>query len=371
MDTLPIIKLEKIHHRGRYRVALRFPYNQEIGDKVREVESCRWSRTHRCWYCDFAEEEIKSIHRLLKGLATIDISRLDTGTKGKMSLVRVRELSDKPVRAIPEEYVRELEKQRYSPNTIKTYVSMFHEFVNYFAERELTEINKEEIHEYLHYLVKKRSLSRSSQNQAINAIKFYYEKVLNNPRETYYIERPRREKPLPDVLSKEEVRQILASVKNIKHKCILTLIYSAGLRIGEAINLKVNDISFDRKTLIVKMGKGKKDRLTLLSEAAIPLLERYTEHYKPENYLFEGWHRDQYSYSSIRCIFRRALRNCGISKRLTVHALRHSFATHLMEQGTDLRYIQTLLGHSSSKTTEVYTHVSTNALMNIKSPLDI
>jgi len=338
---------------------------------MREIESCRWSQTHGCWYCDYADDEIQAINRVLKGHATIDISKLDTGAKGKMSVVREFELMGQPIRQIPPEYIKVLEKQRYSVNTIKTYVSMFSEFVNYYAERELEEIKKEEIHNYIHYLVKERKLSISSQNQAINAIKFYYERVLNLPRETYYFERPRSEKPLPEVLSKEEVRQILRSVRNLKHKCVLTLIYSAGLRIGEAINLKVSDISFDRGTLRVKMGKGRKDRLTVLSEAAIPLLERYIQYYQPDNYLFEGWYNDRYSYSSIRAIFRRALMDCGINKRLTVHSLRHSFATHLMEHGTDLRYIQTLLGHSSSKTTEIYTHVSTNALMNIKSPLDI
>jgi site-specific recombinase XerD len=311
------------------------------------------------------------LHQLLKGVAITDISKLDTGSKGKMSVVREFELTGQPIRPIPPDYIKVLEKQRYSGNTIKTYVSMFSEFVNYYAERELEEIDKEEIHDYIHYLVKERKLSTSSQNQAINAIKFYYEKVLNLARETYYFERPRPEKPLPDVLSREEVQQILASVRNLKHKCVLTLIYSSGLRIGEAINLKVGDISFDRKTLTVKMGKGKKDRLTVLSDNAMPLLEKYIHHYQPDKYLFAGWHNDRYSYSSIRAIFRRALMDCGINKRLTVHSLRHSFATHLMEHGTDLRYIQTLLGHNSTRTTEIYTHVSRNAIMNIKSPLDI
>jgi site-specific recombinase XerD len=362
---LPTVTLEKIHHRGRYRLALYFRYDRSLIDVVRTCHDVRWSRTHCCWYLDYTEQHVEEVYRKLEDRATVHIG---ASLAGSFPTGRLRGLHKH--REAPPEYRRTLEKQRYSASTIKTYVSMFADFVNYYADKPLEEIGKEEVHMYLHHLVTERRLSTSAQNQAINAIKFYYEKVLYRPRDTYFLERPIAEKPLPDVLSKEEVRQILRSVRNLKHRTILTMIYSSGLRIGEAINLKVADISFDRRMVRVHRGKGKKDRVTILSEAAIPLLEEYLESYRPEKYLFEGMYSEQYSYSSIRAVFRRALRTCGIRKKLTVHSLRHSFATHLLEQGTDLRYIQTLLGHNSSRTTEVYTHVSNSAIGNIKSPLD-
>jgi len=214
-----------------------------------------------------------------------------------------------------------------------------------------------------------RSISASQQNQRINAIKFYYEQLLGRQKEYYQLHRPHKEQRLPQVLSEEEIAKILKTITNLKHRCILSLIYSAGLRLSETVNFKVNDINSDRNLIIIHNGKGKKDRTTVLSRSILALLREYYLKYRPRLYLFEGFPGKKYSPRSIQAIFKKALERSGIKRHATVHTLRHSFATHLLERGTDLRYIQSLLGHFSSKTTEVYTHVTKIGFEKNQQPL--
>jgi len=242
--------------------------------------------------------------------------------------------------------------------------------MKYFKRRQLNEIRDEEIRDYLLYLNTKRKVSDSYLNQAINSIKFYYEKVLRRPTKEYYLQRPRTSKKLPEVMSMEEVSSILRSVDNIKHRCILYLIYSGGLRLGEVTNLKVTDIDPGRMMIKIRQGKGKKDRYTLLSDKALELLRQYLQEYTPSDWLFQGKEGGKYSDRSVQEIFHKAVRKAGIKKLVTVHTLRHSFATHLLEQGTDIRYIQELLGHGNIKTTLIYSHITRKGISGIKSPLD-
>lgn len=269
-----------------------------------------------------------------------------------------------------EETVKRLEAQRYSKNTISTYKSLLTIFFKHFKGIDPEEITKEEILNYMVYLVG-RGYSSSYQNQAINAIKFFYERVLGYPREYYHVERPRKEKRLPTVLSREEIKAILDNTPNIKHKSILTITYSAGLRVGEVLNLKVSDIDSKRMVIHIHGAKGKKDRVVLLAQNALYLLRQYYLKYKPVEWLFEGATGGQYSHKSIQNILKRAVIKSKIRKKVTPHTLRHSFATHLLESGTDIRYIQVLLGHGSVKTTEIYTQVSQAFLQSITSPLDL
>ena len=270
----------------------------------------------------------------------------------------------------PPEYIETLKLKNYSEPTIKTYRLHFQRFLNYCHKMEIENITHEQIRQYLLYLIEERNYSASSQNQAINAIKFYYEKVLGKPVEKYYVPRPRKPKTLPEVLSEEEVTKILKQIHNLKHKSIIYLIYSAGLRLTEAVYLKISDIQSDRKQIFIRSAKGNKDRYVILSETIITLLREYYKIYKPKEWLFEGKPGEQYSKRSIQSIFKRAVQRSGITKHATIHTLRHSFATHLLEHGTDLRYIQELLGHKSSRTTEIYTHVTHTARNKIVSPLD-
>ena len=208
------------------------------------------------------------------------------------------------------------------------------------------------------------------QNQSINAIKFYYERVLGGKRKIYLVERPKREKVLPVVLNEEEIISTIRQVKNIKHKAIILLIYSSGLRLSELLNLRIRDIDSKRMQVFVSQSKGRKDRYTLLSKKALTVLRQYVKEYKPKEWLFEGEKGQQYSESSVQTIVKDAFRKAGITKRASTHTLRHCFGTHLLETGTDLRYIQALMGHESSKTTEIYTHITTKGFDQIKNPLD-
>ena len=271
---------------------------------------------------------------------------------------------------LPPGYLELLQRRRYSSSTMKAYSSYFLDFMSYFRNEDIKAITYKQINSYLLQLIQLRNISVSQQNQRINAIKFYYEKVLNRKKEYYRISRPRKESKLPTVLTKEEVNSLIQMTKNLKHRCILMTIYSGGLRRSELINLKVTDIDSQRMLIKVCGAKGKKDRYTLLSKRLLSELRKYYKVYLPRQWLFEGQEGGPYSATSIERIFRDAVSRAGIKKYVTPHSLRHSFATHLLEQGTNLRYIQELLGHSSTKTTQIYTRVASNSLMKIRNPLD-
>ena len=241
--------------------------------------------------------------------------------------------------------------------------------MNHFHEKPLNELNEIDIRQYIHGIVK-QGKSASYQNQAINAIKFYYEQVLDMPQRFYEIDRPIAEHKLPFVLSEAEIGKLISVTANLKHKAILVTIYSCGLRMSELINLKISDIQSDRNLLLLRAAKGNKDRTTILSNTTIFLLRKYYKQFKPEVYLFEGQKGGPYSSKSVHNIVKHAMALAKINKPASTHTLRHSFATHLLENGTDLRYIQTLLGHSSPKTTEIYAQVSTKSLRGVVSPIE-
>jgi site-specific recombinase XerD len=268
------------------------------------------------------------------------------------------------------DYLELLERKRYSYHTIKTYRIYFKQFAEHFRGRDLQEIDTSEINAYILSLIKAKNISSSQQNQRVNAIKFYYEKVLGHKKRYYHLNRPRKETKLPAVLSAKEVKAIINSCTNIKHKCILMTLYSGGLRRSELINLRIQDIDSKRKLIRITNAKGNKDRYTLLSSTLLISLRRYYLEYRPHYWLFEGVKKSQYSATSIEKIFKKALRKAGVNKHATPHTLRHSFATHLLEQGTSIRYIQELLGHSSIHTTQIYTHVASKKLSEIHNPLD-
>jgi site-specific recombinase XerD len=259
---------------------------------------------------------------------------------------------------------------RYSGNTNRIYIHFFKSLLDYFPDTPPEEISDDQINLYMSHLLMTKKVSASTQNQAINAIKFYYEKVKKGSRKVYALERPLKETKLPMVLSEEDVIAILRAVDNIKHKTMLWLIYAAGLRRSELINLRINDVDSKRMVVNIRGSKGKKDRITLLSEKVLVLLRAYFREYRPKVWLFEGSQGNPYSATSLQKVFALALKRSGVQKDATLHTLRHSFATHLLERGTDLRYIQSLLGHSSSKTTEIYTHITTKGFEKIRSPLD-
>jgi len=282
---------------------------------------------------------------------------------------KIQQTSDKKP-DLPEGYLEKLERKRYSEQTIRTYTSYFRDFASHFRRKDLENITTDEINQYILELIRKKGISHSQQNQRINAIKFYYEKVLEREKLYFKIERPKRELKLPDVLSKEEIAAMIDSTDNLKHKCLIVMIYSCGLRRSEAIDMKISDIDSDRMLIKIRGAKGKKDRYVQLARGALDMLRQYYKEYRPSVWLFEGQKGGQYSAESIMNIVKQAGRKAGIKKNVYPHILRHSFATHHLEQGTDLRYIQEWLGHSSSKTTERYTHVSKADFSRFRNPVD-
>jgi site-specific recombinase XerD len=349
------------------KIILKFPFAKAHIAKIKTLPLYYWDKENKQWTFPFTpsiQNEIETY--FFSSGFTIKCRHIESKTKENKE--KKNYVNDRP---FPKEYIDRLVLKRYSENTKRTYTIAFGDFINYYKMRPIDDITNEEIKDYLLYLVEKRKVSASFQNQVINAIKFYYEKILGREKIPFlYIERPFVEQNLPTVLSEEEVQRIFNSVENLKHKTILLTIYSGGLRISELINLKIKDIDKDRKSIFVKDAKGKKDRRTLLSDKLVKYLNEYLPKYKPRLWLFEGLEGGQYSDSSVSKIFRAACESAKIRKKASVHTLRHCFATHMLEGGADLRYIQELLGHSSSKTTEIYTHITRKGIENLRSPLD-
>ena len=361
MIQKPNIKIIPDRHRDKKVLLLKFNYDSNLISAAKSIGGS-WSKSKKCWYIFHSKENIRLINNAFKDKAVIDYF-------GIKSFLPKEE--EKPILVeIPGEYTNLLIRRRYSENTIKIYTSLFKEFIRYYHDRSLEDITEDDIRKYQDYLVQKRRVSSSTQNQAINAIKFYYEKVLGREKGDFYIERPIKEKRLPEIISENELMKLLRATTNIKHKTIITILYSSGIRRGELINLRIRDIDFDKKIIFVRAAKGKKDRTTILADNAIVILNKYLTLYKPNYWLIEGINRKQYSATSISLVIKKASIKAGLNKIVRPHMLRHSFATHMLEQGVDLRYIQTLLGHGSPKTTQIYTHVTSHSLAKIKSPFD-
>ena len=287
------------------------------------------------------------------------------------SRVYVRHPKPKKEYVLPEGYLELLEQKRYSPSTIKTYRAYFSDFMEYHKGRNINRLKVADINKYILYLVNEKKISVSQQNMRINAIKFYYEQVKGGKRQYYGgITRAKEYKSLPEVLSRNEVCRILSCLSNRKHRCMISLIYSAGLRRSELLNLTPKDIISERM-LVRIMGKGRKCRYSLLSEKLLKELREYFKEYRPQKWLFEGeTPGEPYSASALVKILKEAATHAGIKYRVHVHMLRHSFATHLLEQGTDLRTIQELLGHNDIKTTSIYLHVTSTHKSSIPNLLD-
>jgi len=269
-----------------------------------------------------------------------------------------------------EDFKQLLTIKRYSYRTIKSYSNALKIFLSGFPNRRADDLTTYDIEQYINSMVMDKNISQSYQKVLIGAIKLFYNKLLRKNYKLNYLYPDRSENKLPFVLDKSEIQTILSSIHNLKHKTIISLIYSAGLRLNEVVELKVNDIDSKRMLIKIVQGKGRKDRYVMLSEKLLLLLREYYKQYKPKEYLFEGQKADKYSSRSVQAIFKDALKKANIQKKASVHTLRHSFATHLLEAGTDIRVIQQLLGHSSIKTTQIYTQVSSSNIVKVISPLD-
>jgi site-specific recombinase XerD len=506
--------LTRIYHRDRWRLALIFDFDVSLKGKVRTIPGCTYSSTHRCYYVDDTEENLRIIMSTLKEDADIDISSVvwkgnhkeeernqsvgSQGGKTEYSIIKNKDSKDDGGNGVPEpemisghhvgrkyvtgetstqgkygavqfridekagllvirflgrydsEWIREmksygdlrfdkkhlewflvwskltvdsladyfagqgvgvnvvrqsvseellskrkatgdeirsrqlvdkgregldlmecfLDENRYSPRTRESYLAMLEFFFRYFSPRDPDEISEGEISRFLYDYIIQLGYSAAYQNQMVSAIKTYYTisgKGLVRPE---LLARPRRTRALPKVFSKEEVSLILNSSRNTKHKLILWMIYSCGLRRSEVTNIKLTDLDRERNILHIREGKGNVDRIVPMPGKVWQKIDVYMSGYRPKVYLFEGQTGGRYSSESVYRIFKEALVDSGINKDVGVHSLRHSFATHLHENGLDIRYIQELLGHRSSRTTEIYTHVSRRNLVGIRSPIE-
>ncbi len=359
------IKIESVQS-GKISVTVL--YNPVYIEKFKKIKGYRGDHEQKFWIFPKSDVVIRRLFDILK----------DTDIWVDPSLRRVGQAFRFAKEPSFEDLRKEMVSRKYSPKTIKAYLHYNRAFLE-FTGKSYIDISNDDVRNYLSFMVEEKNVSTSALNSTISALKFYYGIILKRGF-VYEIKRPKKDKKLPVILSKEEVTRILFSIDNIKHKAILMLTYSAGLRVSEVVNpaprwcgvkLKPEDIDSDRKLIFIKGAKGRKDRYSTLSKVALKILRTYYKSVKPKDWLFPGQKKGRHiSTRTTEKVFENTVNKAGIKKDISVHSLRHSYVTHLLESGTDLRYIQELLGHKSSKTTEIYTHVSKKSLGKIVSPLD-
>ena len=340
------------HHESKV-IWISFEKDKELIAHLRAQTKARWSATKKKWYVADTRR-----HRALFGLPE-EIT-------GKAVLAKIHLIN------LPEfkRFQEHLVLKGYSANTLRTYSTEFAQLLYVMKGNPIQELTTERLRSYFLYCHEKLKLSESEIHSRMNAVKFYFEQVLHRQKMFFDIPRPKKKLLLPKMLSKAEIKKIIAATLNLKHSLVLKVCYGMGLRVSEVVALKLSDIDSAEMLVRIEQGKGKKDRIAVLPQSLLPELREYYLSYRPKVYLFEGKEGEAYSVRSAQAVFRKAMEKAGIRKKVGIHGLRHSFATHLMETGTDIRFIQELLGHNSIKTTQIYTHVTDLSKSRIKSPLD-
>lgn len=351
-------------------------YDQEWISEMKTYGKCYYDKQRREWMLRWSKLTCDSLADYFTGRG------VEVNVKKKVAdktLLDERKVTGEKVRGKPlgrkaldglDSLAMFLDENRYSIRTRMSYLSMLEFFFRYFSEKEPHEITEDEISRFIYDFIIRLGYSPAYQNQMISAIKIYYKISGRGKVRAEFFERPRRSRALPKVFSKEEVSRILNSSRNIKHKLLLWMIYSCGLRRSEVTNIKLSDLDRDRNILHIREGKGNIDRITPVSAMVWEKIDEYNHSYHPRVYLFEGQKGGKYSSESVYRVFKEALNNAGIKKEVGVHSLRHSYATHLHESGLDIKYIQELLGHKSTRTTEIYTHISRRNLVAVRSPIE-
>lgn len=384
MADLPRIKIVAFRDGSDGRVALFFPPQESLDTVARQLPGSVWSEERGSWSVPNNPESLRNLFRAFWGKAYIDKEEFfaSRGRKGvSLELIPEREVRKPGVERLPQlipevsrkvdEFEKWMKQMRYSESTIRTYSNGVRSFFSFHPEKPVEKLTNRDLEDFNNGYILKNRYSASYQNQVINAVKLFFQKMVKREMIPEEIERPRKEIHLPNVLSKEEVKSILDAPVNLKHRAMLSLIYACGLRRSELINLKPADVESTRGLLVIRQSKGNKDRVVPVSVKVVEMLREYYKAYRPKEWLFEGQIRgEQYSSTSLQEVLKKSVLKAGIRKPVTLHWLRHSYATHLLESGTDLRYIQELLGHKSSRTTEIYTHVSQKSIQHIRSPFD-
>ncbi len=371
MTENPSLTARLVMHKNENRIAVSFEHNTEWNARIKQLPGCKWSHTLKSWHLPDTPEYRKQFG--------IDSNRAEN-LLTKASVIKQIKVPPKPKQqGINEEnkkaldlFTQQLHLKSYSASTLKTYRNEFSIFLETLGKTPAYSLSVSRLKDYLEYCHTTLKLTENTIHSRMNALKFYYEQVLKREKFFYDIPRPKKPGLLPKVLGEIELSKLFNAVSSIKHKAILFTAYSAGLRVSEVINLKWKNLDRQRGQILIEQAKGKKDRYVSLSPVLVDILESYYKKskIKPMTYVFEGLQGEQYSARSAQIIFARAKEKAGIKKEVSFHSLRHSFATHLLEKGTDVRYIQELLGHFSIKTTTRYLHVAKEKLVVIESPLD-
>jgi integrase/recombinase XerD len=364
--SMPAVHLDIVRQQQQSYIRVQFPYHEKLIGSVKQLEDARWSPSLKGWLFPPEAAKLEQITQHLRALTQV---QNEEATK----VLQQRAAAENASRQYAQEKQRFtdwMRSKRYSDNTLRVYSDALESFLRFISGKALGELRQEDLVAYNNQYILANGLSASYQNQVVNALRLFLKVnglTTNLPEN---LPRPRGQKKLPNVLSKEEMKRILDAPQNLKHRMMLSLIYACGLRRSELLNLQLTDILSDRGLLLIRQAKGKKDRVVPLSMKLLTSLREYYTRYRPKTYLFEGQEGGQYSEASLAKVLKLALERTGIKKPVTLHWLRHSYATHLLESGTDLRYIQELLGHNSSRTTEIYTHVSQHNIQTIRSPFD-
>lgn len=381
VQTLPGLPEDKItlckHPQKRDWLLLNLPKHltEMYLSKVKNIHGRKWNSEYIAWEIPYTQLSIRFLKQYLLHVVHWTFTPEENlPERHFVPETHSKAPKEQFISAKHEAAVQALEQtlllKRYSWRTIKNYKSCFRNFIRHYDDIKPSQLTRQQIDTYILKLIKERNISESHQNQILSAIKMFYGTVIQQEEKVRNLFMPKKAQKLPKVLTEQEVTYLLRAVDNLKHRCILMLIYSAGLRLGEVINLRLVELQPEQNRLFVRGGKGKKDRCTLLSDKVWALLQEYIQIHQPIEWLFEGQTGGQYSERSVQELFTRAKMKAMINPDATVHTLRHSFATHLLEKGVDLRYIQELLGHESSKTTEIYTHITHKGWNRIKSPID-
>lgn len=362
------VEIKPFKKRGKTQIGLYFKYDVAIKN-ILKSQLCEFSYSNKCWYKENNEQNRTELINALQSKANLiisksDLEQLENSTNLKSNLTP-------EIQEELQSYRKYLQTRRYSERTVEVYMNLAEWFLGYFKGKPLTEITNADVEQFNYEIIIKRNYSSSVQRQLSGVIKSLFKRKNGIKLSLENLPKPRKEYNLPQVLSQEEVLAIISNIENIKHRATISLLYAAGLRISELINLKIADIDSDRMLIRVVQSKRNKDRYVSLSEKILILLRNYFADYQPKEYLFNGPDGGQYTGESIRLVLKAACKKAGIRKKVSPHTLRHSYATHLLENGVDLRYIQELLGHSKPETTMIYTHVTQKQLVTIKSPFDL
>lgn len=340
-------------HKKNFVIWIDFPYRQELVQHLKQFTNAKWSASHKRWYV----QDVAFYRELFE---------LDAKYYSHKTLSAIHRVNQPHLKR----YVEELQLKGYSQNTIRTYTTEFSQLLKSIKSMPVDELDSEKIRSYFLYCINVQKLKENVIHSRMNAVKFYFEQVLNRKKIFLEIPRPKKPSTLPKAISTQDIKKMLSVIENSKHQLLLKLCYGMGLRVSEIVNLKIVDIDSHRMQVLISGAKGKKDRYVVLPESVLDELRNYYLKYKPQQYLFEGKYGGQYSVRSVQMVFKNAMKLAKINKKVGVHSLRHSYATHLIEQGTDIRFVQDLLGHKDIKTTMIYTGLTDAAKRKIISPLD-